>query len=94
MIAPALVSNDNPSGKGVAVYAVFPHPDNPDRYFTVLGGSTPDAMAGASHFSLQLLPGYLVFTQDKMLDWGFWDNAWKHPISWLTDKAALAAAGL
>jgi hypothetical protein len=70
------------TGEGVAVYAVFPHPDNPDRYIAVLGGNTPDAMTGASHFSLQLLPDYLIFTQDKMLDWGFWDNAWKHLTSW------------
>jgi predicted esterase len=71
-------------GEGVAVFVVLPHPDNPRRYFAVLGGDTPDAIAGASHMSLQLLPDYLVFTQEKMLDWGFWDNAWKHLQSWQT----------
>lgn len=70
------------TGERVAVYAVFPHPDNPNRYIAVLGGVTPDALTWASHLSLQLLPDYLVFDQGKMLDWGFWDNTWKHLASW------------
>jgi hypothetical protein len=70
------------AGERVAAFAVFPHPDNPNRYIAVLGGITPDAITWGSHLSLQLLPDYLVFDRGKMLDWGFWDNAWKHPVSW------------
>lgn len=67
------------SGRQVTVFAVFPHPDNPGRYVAVTGGVTPDAITGGSHLSYQLLPDYLVFDRGKMLDWGFWDNGWKHP---------------
>jgi hypothetical protein len=66
----------------VAVLAVFPHPDNPQRYFAVFGGVTPDAITWGSHLNLQLLPDYVVFDRGKMLEWGFWDNAWKHPVGW------------
>ena len=70
------------SGEQVAVFAVFPHPDNPARYIAVTGGVTPDAITYGSHLSFQLLPDYVVFDRGKMLDWGFWDNAWKHPGGW------------
>src|SRR5262249_55665741 len=39
------------SGEKIAVFAVFPHPENPDRYIAVDGGVTPDAIAGGSHLS-------------------------------------------
>lgn len=70
------------SGERVAVFAVFPHPDNPDRYLAVTGGVTADAITWGSHLSYQLLPDYLVFDRGKALDWGFWDNAWRHPGGW------------
>jgi hypothetical protein len=70
------------TGERVAVFAVFPNPTNSHRYLAVLGGVTPDAITGASHLSLQLLPDYPVFDQAKIFDWGFWGNAWKHPVSW------------
>ena len=61
------------------MFAVFPHPDNPGRYIAVHGGITPDALCWGNYLNLQLLPDYLVYEGGKMLDWGFWDNAWKHP---------------
>ena len=64
------------TGDHVAVFAVMPHPFNPKRYVTVLGGVTPDALCWASHIDMQLLPDYLVFDCGKLLDWGFWSNTW------------------
>ena len=63
----------------VAVFAVFPHPKNPDRYVAVHGGVTPDAHSWGSHLGMQLLPDYLVYAKDKVLDWGFFDNDWMSP---------------
>ena len=59
-----------------AVFAVFPHPKNPDRYVAVHGGVTPDAHSWGSHLGMQLLPDYLVYSRDEVLDWGFFDNDW------------------
>ena len=61
---------------GVAVFAVFPHPLNPQRYLAVHGGIRPDALCSGSHLDMQLLPDYLVYAGGQMLDWGFWDNQW------------------
>jgi hypothetical protein len=69
------------TGERLAVFAVFPHPENPGRYIAVCGGVTPDAITWGSHLSYQLLPDYIVFDRGKMLDWGFWDNSWKHLLS-------------
>ena len=65
------------TNKYAAVIAVFPHPDNPDRYVAVHGGLTPDAIAWGSHLDLQLLPDYLVYSKGDVIDWGFWDNDWR-----------------
>ena len=62
---------------GVAVFAVFPHPLNPDRYLAVHGGIAPDAICWGSHLDMQLLPDYLVYAGSAVLDWGFWDNEWR-----------------
>jgi predicted esterase len=67
------------SGARVTVFSVFRHPDNPNRYIAVHGGVTPDAITWGSHLNVQLLPDYVVYDGGKMLDWGFWDNEWKHP---------------
>lgn len=64
-------------GKDVAVIAVFPHPDNPNRYVAILGGVSFDAISWASHLNLALLPDYLVFDRDEVLEWGFFDNNWR-----------------
>ncbi len=71
------LDNRTYSGERVAVFAVFPHPDNPGRYIAVHGGVTPDAITWGSHLSLQLLPDYVVYDRGRMLDWGFWDNTWR-----------------
>ena len=62
---------------GVAVFAIFPHPENPDRCIAVHGGSTPDAICWGSHLDMHLLPDYLVYARGEVLEWGFWNNEWK-----------------
>ena len=57
--------------------AIFPHPENPDRYVAVYGGVTPDALTWGSHLNLNLLPDFIVFNGGDLLDWGFWNNEWK-----------------
>ena len=64
-------------GPGLAIFAVFPHPLNPQRYIAVHGGATADALCWGSHLDMQLLPDYLVYAGGETLDWGFWDNQWK-----------------
>ena len=48
-------------GEQVAIFAVFPHPENEDRYVAVHGGVTPDATTFGSHLNVLLLPDYLVY---------------------------------
>jgi hypothetical protein len=60
-----------------AVFAVFPHPWNPERYVAVHGGVTPDAICWGSHLDMNLLPDYLVYSGGEVLDWGFWGNDWR-----------------
>lgn len=59
-----------------AVFAVFPHPDNAQRYVAVHGGVTPDAIAW-ERFDMNLLPDFVVYSGGKLLDWGFWGNDWR-----------------
>jgi hypothetical protein len=61
----------------VAVFAVFPHPENPDRYVAVHGGVTPDAICWGAHLDMNLLPDYIVYSEGEALDWGFWGDDWK-----------------
>ncbi len=65
------------TGDQVTVFAVFPHPENPNRYVAVHGGVTPDAIVFGSHLDMALLPDYLVYDGGRALDWGFWGNDWK-----------------
>ena len=60
-----------------AVFAVFPHPENPERYVAVHGGATPDAICWGSHLHMNLLPDYIVYAKGEVLDWGFWNGDWK-----------------
>ena len=62
---------------GVAVFAIFPHPLNPERYIAVHGGSTPDAICWGSHLDMHLLPDYLVYAGGEVLQWGFFDSDWR-----------------
>jgi len=64
------------AGEHVGCMAVFPHPENPDRYLAVVTGNSPEALAGASHLNLQLLPDYLVW-QGARTWWGFFGNDWR-----------------
>ena len=64
-------------GKQVGVSACFPSPANPARLVVVTGGVTPEALTGATHLHLQLLPDYFVWDGDQVLDYGFFDNAWR-----------------
>ena len=63
-------------GSSQACLAVFSHPDR-TGYVAVLAGQTPDAICGASHVGLQLVPDFLVFDQEHIIDWGFLDNHWQ-----------------
>jgi len=65
------------TGEKVAVFAVFPHPENPDRYIAVHGGVTPDAVTWGSHLDMQLLPDFIAYSGGDLLAWGFWNNNWK-----------------
>ena len=65
------------TGEKVAVFAVFPHPENPDRYVAVHGGVTPDAVTWGSHLDMQLLPDFIAYSGGDLLAWGFWNNNWK-----------------
>ncbi len=65
------------SANGVAVFAIFPHPENSNRCLAVHGGSTPDAICWGSHLDMHLLPDYLVYARGEVLEWGFWNNEWK-----------------
>jgi len=67
-------------GDRVAVFAVFPHPENAERYVAVHGGVSEDAATFGSHLNVLLLPDYLVYDGPKVLDWGFFDNHWR-PVS-------------
>ncbi len=60
-----------------AVFAVFPHPGNPDRYVSVHGGRAADAICWGSHLDMHLLPDYIVYARGELIDWGFWDNDWQ-----------------
>jgi len=71
------VSDKTYSGDIVCVFAVFPHPQNPDRLVAIHGGVTPDAVTWGSHLDMQLLPDYLAYNGGDLLDWGFWNNDWQ-----------------
>ncbi|MFC1737325.1 hypothetical protein ACFL1X_14530, partial [Candidatus Hydrogenedentota bacterium] len=66
------------TGDNSAVFAVFPHPENPERYIAVHGGSSaPDAIVFGTHIHMGLCPDYLVYNRAEILGWGFWGNEWK-----------------
>ncbi len=65
------------TGDAVAVFAIFPHPENPDRYVAVHGGVTADATIDGSHLAMALLPDYIVYDGPEVLEWGFFTNDWK-----------------
>lgn len=63
-------------GRHVGLSACFPSPADPDRLVVVTGGITPQAITSATHLNLQLLPDYLLWDGDEVLDYGFFDSAW------------------
>jgi len=65
------------SAKGAAIFAVFPHPDAPERYVAVHGGTEPDAITWGSHLDMMLLPDYIVYARGELIDWGFRGNDWR-----------------
>jgi hypothetical protein len=66
-------------GRQVALIAVLPHPDGGDRYVAVHGGVTPDAITAGAHLHWQLLPDYLVYDGERVVEWGHFDNRWQLP---------------
>ena len=63
-------------GRDLALIAVLPHPDGSDRYVAVHGGVTPDAITAGAHLHWQLLPDYLVYDGERVVEWGHLDNDW------------------
>ena len=64
-------------GRHLGVCACFRSPRAPDRLVVVTGGTTPEALTGATHLNLQLLPDYLVWDGDQVLEYGFSDSTWE-----------------
>lgn len=56
------LSDKSYTAEAMAVFAVFPHPSNPERYVAVHAGVTPDAICWGSHLDMQLLPDYIVYS--------------------------------
>jgi len=65
------------AGEGASVFAIFPHPENAQRYVAVHGGITPDAIMQSAYIHMGLLPDYFVYSGPDNLGWGFWGNTWK-----------------
>ena len=65
------LSDKSYTADGGAVFAVFPHPGNSERYVAVHGGGTPDAICWGSHLDMQLLPDYIVYAGGQLLRLGF-----------------------
>jgi hypothetical protein len=65
------------AGENLACFAIFPHPDG-QRYVGLLAGNEADAITWGSRIGLQLLPDYLVFDRARVVEWGFWNNQWRH----------------
>jgi hypothetical protein len=63
-------------GEGIAIFAVFPHPENRERYVAVHGGVAPDAICWGSHLDMHLLPDYIVYRGGDLVEWGLWGNDW------------------
>ncbi len=67
------------AGDQAAVFAVFPHPENPERYLAVHGGVTPDATIYSAYIHMGLLPDFFAYSGKENLGWGFWGNRWPAP---------------
>lgn len=65
------------TGPKAAIFAVLPHPRNPQRCLAVHGAAAPDAISWGSHLDMHLLPDYIAYAQGEVLGWGFCDNQWK-----------------
>ncbi|HJN15154.1 MAG TPA: prolyl oligopeptidase family serine peptidase [Armatimonadota bacterium] len=63
-------------GKQLGISACFPSPANPERLLVVTAGLTPEAVTGATHLNMQLLPDYLIWDADEVIDFGFYDSNW------------------
>ena len=64
-------------GRHLGISACFPSPANAERLLLITGGVTPEAITGATHLNLQLLPDFLIWDGDEVLDYGFFDSAWQ-----------------
>lgn len=68
------------AGKHLSCFAAFPHPDG-KRYVGLVAGNESDAITWGSRVGMQLLPDYLIFDRARVVEWGFWNNQWRHPES-------------
>jgi hypothetical protein len=64
-------------GDDLGLLAVVAFPDGSPRYFAIHGGSSADATTAGAHLNWQLLPDYLVYSAERVLEWGFFDNEWR-----------------
>ena len=71
------VCNKEYSAEYCTVFAVLPHPFNPNRYIAIHGGVAPDSIVWGGMLNMNLLPDYIVYSKTKVLGWGFFNNEWK-----------------
>ncbi len=64
-------------GQKLGLIAVVPFPGGMSRYLGVHSGTSPDATTSGAHLNWQLLPDYLVYDNDRVREWGFFDNHWQ-----------------
>lgn len=70
------LAGNNYNADKAAVFAIFPHPENPNGYLAIHAGMEPDAIAW-DRFDMNLLPDFVVYARGELLDWGFWGNDWR-----------------
>jgi hypothetical protein len=64
-------------GEDLGLIAVVAFPDGSSRYLGMHSGSSADATTSGAHLNWQLLPDYLVYDAERVLEWGFFDNDWQ-----------------
>jgi hypothetical protein len=62
--------------EGLGLIAAIASPEAPG-YLGIHAGTSPDATTAGAHLNWQLLPDYLVYDQERVLEWGFFDNDWR-----------------
>ena len=79
------------AGVGLGLIAILSFPEGSERYLGMHGGTTPDATTAGAHLNWNLLPDYLVYDSNNVLEWGFFDNNWR-PVPAADEADDVAAA--